>query len=509
MVVALLVALGLVPLLVVLVRAGLALFALPLLVVLPAFVVFVRRPLLGVLGWLALNQFVVQGAGGAERQVYWLVHRAMPIGVVGLIVLVQLVGPRRRTLPRLGWPEAAMATYALVTLLSILASSDTVFASSMHFVDRIVCPMALYVIVRLVPPTRREWTALVAVMGFVVVVQTFVGLLSWIAPGMLPPAWLGREGTRTVGSLKHPNVYGVTMIFGALLLLHAAATLKARFGLRALATAGGLLALLMVFMTFGRANWVAALPAVAGLTWLHRRFALRFVPVAMIAAATLIASGLLSSQLEQASSRVDSPASQESALARLPVVYASLKMIEARPVTGFGFGNFDKYDRQFQGRVGNLVAPDKDHASHNLYLTIGAEQGLLALALYLLPAAVWFSRTVRRWRDLPREGFLSRKLLGVLWLALFAHLVVNNFANMRVVYGLGLWWLILGLAGSLLERLVARSQELRTRDGSGRRTDVLDRDDDLDLDDAPLRRHRVLPDSFRPLDVGVPVGADR
>jgi hypothetical protein len=30
------------------------------------------------------------------------------------------------------------------------------------------------------------------------------------------------------------------------------------------------------------------------------------------------------------------------------------------------------------------------------------------------------------------------------------HIVVNNFSNMRVVYGLGLWWVILGLIASLV-----------------------------------------------------------
>jgi hypothetical protein len=58
---------------------------------------------------------------------------------------------------------------------------------------------------------------------------------------------------------------------------------------------------------------------------------------------------------------------------------------------------------------------------------------------------------------LASEGFANRKLLALLWLALLAHLVVNNFSNMRVEFGLGLWWLTLGLVGSLEARVTQRT----------------------------------------------------
>ena len=46
---------------------------------------------------------------------------------------------------------------------------------------------------------------------------------------------------------------------------------------------------------------------------------------------------------------------------------------------------------------------------------------------------------------MPSQGFLSRKLLIVLWLIALNYIVVTNFSNMRVVFGLGLWWVTLGL----------------------------------------------------------------
>jgi hypothetical protein len=35
---------------------------------------------------------------------------------------------------------------------------------------------------------------------------------------------------------------------------------------------------------------------------------------------------------------------------------------------------------------------------------------------------------------------------------LASHVVVNNYANMHVEWGLGLWWITLGLIASLTER---------------------------------------------------------
>jgi hypothetical protein len=37
----------------------------------------------------------------------------------------------------------------------------------------------------------------------------------------------------------------------------------------------------------------------------------------------------------------------------------------------------------------------------------------------------------------------------VLWLGLLSHVIVNNFSNMKVTFGLGTWWLVLGFIAVL------------------------------------------------------------
>jgi O-antigen ligase len=126
-------------------------------------------------------------------------------------------------------------------------------------------------------------------------------------------------------------------------------------------------------------------------------------------------------------------------------------MFLEKPFFGWGYNNFDVYDRGFYGRVLDLAHDNKDHASHNLYLTIIAEQGAAGLLLYLGPMLWLFALSIKRLPDLPRNGFRSRKLLILLWLMVLTQVVVSNFMNIIVVYGLGLWWVNLALIATLVD----------------------------------------------------------
>lgn len=433
-----------------LVANGLAVVGLALLLLAPAFVLFSRRPLLGVAFWVVTTQFIVEGAGGL-RPLYWVSHRMAPAGVLLLVVLGGAFG-LRRSLPRLGLVEFLMFGYLSASVFSILFASDTPRVSLLHLYDRVGVPMALYLLVRVLRPGVAALARAIPIAVFVVLAQTAIGLAAWVAPGVLPDAWLEREGTRTIGSLGHPNVFGVALILAGLLIFHAAQTLPMSPLRRLWYQIVFCVAFVMVFMTFGRAPWVAAVLVLLGLAVLYPGAIARLVLVLALVVALAVETGAFEEETTFAQERLTSSQADESALSRLPVVYASIAMFEAKPVAGWGYGNFDRFDREFQPSFTGLVIAEKDHASHNLYLTILAEQGFTGLLLYLGPAAWLLLRTLKSRRRLPATGFVSQRLLGVLWLATLAHVVVNNFSNMKVVYGLGLWWLTLGLIASLLDQ---------------------------------------------------------
>jgi hypothetical protein len=424
-----------------------------LLVTPAAFVVVHRYPLSAVLVWLAFTPFLQENAAGTSgRMMYWALHRGLPPAVLIMIGLGVLLRVNPRRVPRPGWPELLMLGYLVASYLSVAYLSDAPTATAYHLYDRVFVPMCLYLIVRLQDPDEDDLRRMLPVMLFLLLAQTLIGLVSWAAPGALPGAWLNREGLRTTGSLIHPNVYGSTMIIAGALLLHFGMS-DSRSWLRRWLLGGlFLVALAMVFMTYTRASWIAALVVTLGLFFMYPRFMAKLGAVAIVLAVVLVTSGLVDRQIEAAQARFLSERSEDSALSRLPVIYASFRMFESRPVAGFGYGNFDRFDREYQSRVGNLVAPDKDHASHNLYLTLLAEQGLTGFVLYTGPAVLWLLASLSTFRRIPPDGLAGRRLLVVLWLALASQLVVNNFSNMRIVFGLGLWWLILGMIGALVHR---------------------------------------------------------
>jgi len=121
-----------------------------------------------------------------------------------------------------------------------------------------------------------------------------------------------------------------------------------------------------------------------GLLYLYPRFTLT-TSLAVSVLILIFGGWLLADQIQWAQDRFRSSESERSALSRLPVYYASFRMFQAKPMLGWGYANFDQFDRRFQGRVADLPNDNKDHASHNLYLTTAAEQGLLGLGLFLGP----------------------------------------------------------------------------------------------------------------------------
>ncbi|MFP3914642.1 MAG: O-antigen ligase family protein [Actinomycetota bacterium] len=411
----------------------------------PAFYLLNRYPFVGVMVWVAIAPLLMAGEGGVERRIYWLIHRALPVGTLLVILVARWIGVRKDRFPKLGWPEAMIGGYLLLTVISIAYRSLDTVATYIYMYDHVLVPLCVYMLVRLLAPKDEDFRRMMPVIVFLLISQALIGALGWIAPEVLPGSWNNRE-SRATGTLRHPNVYGVTLLFAGLYLAHYGQQVRDRPGLRrvTLLLFGG--AVVMAVATLSRATWLATFVVLAGMLLIYRRPTRRLL--VGLAAPVLVVGllgGVFSDAAQVLGQRLFSETSEESALARLPVVVASLRMIENRPLFGWGYENFDRYDQSFQSSIQGLYVPDKDHASHNLFLTLGAESGLIGLFLYIGPALWWLARSPSGMRHLPSSGFRSRKLVQILWLALAAQVIVYNFSNLRVAFGLGVWWLTVGL----------------------------------------------------------------
>lgn len=415
----------------------------------PAVIILHRYPYMAVVGWIILSPFLVQTPSSIERQIYWIIHRLLMPLTLGFMLIGAALRVNKRVLPRFRLPELAMLGYVLATTLSIMIQNDSPAATFIRFYDKVVIPMSLYWVLRLSLPGKNllQWIFPVAV--YLLVTQIGIGVLSWYMPHALPSQWLGYAGARTTGSLNSVSVYSTTIIFAALIVLYTALNTSHRW-LRLALNMLVLAAVYAIFISYSRACWLAGMVVAFGVLLLYPRFLLRAALI-LAPVVALLAGLLLSSQLQTAQQRLRSESSDQAALSRLPVMVAAYRMFVEKPLTGWGYANFDRFDRRFQGRFGDLVNPDeKDLTSHNMYLTLLAEQGLVGFGLFLLPPALLLVQTVKVYNQLPRSGAIKRQLVSLLWLVLISHFVVNNFAPMVVVFGLGMWWLTLGWIAALV-----------------------------------------------------------
>ena len=132
---------------------------------------------------------------------------------------------------------------------------------------------------------------------------------------------------------------------------------------------------------------------------------------------------------------------------------AAVRMIEDRPLFGFGFARFEDYDERYKSRVGDIPL-ETGGSAHNTYLNFAAEMGLPATALYFAPLVGLLWLSVTRRHLLPDTGIYSRRLVLFLWLALIDQFLVCNFMEMvqSNSWATGLWWLTLGLIAVAIDR---------------------------------------------------------
>jgi O-antigen ligase len=135
------------------------------------------------------------------------------------------------------------------------------------------------------------------------------------------------------------------------------------------------------------------------------------------------------------------------------------RMVEDRPVTGVGVGNFrtaaphHALETGASGRSEQVI--DRPQVSHNAYLQVLSELGVVGLALYLgviafsIACAALAARTFERSGDLPME-VMARSLI----VAMAGILAADFFVSAQFSK---LLWIVLALGPGLLA--VARSQQ--------------------------------------------------
>ena len=426
----------------------------------PIGIIFLHRyPFATISIWLFLSPFLTFNIHPQSRMLYWGIHRALPLATLIIILITSVLRMYKRRMPALVIAEWCMIGYVFASILSIYLTNADPLATFYQYYDRVIAPMLLYLVVRFSFPDRKDIQKLLPVIFFIAVSQSIIGFLSWEASGVLPKEWLGREG-RTTGSLVNPTVYSTTLIFCSLILLNAAMGQKSRF-IRNLLFVVFTVTLVFNFLTFSRAAGLGGILVLIGIAVIYPKFLTKLL-VALLIISLLFGAVLLTEfswVIEHANNRLYSDEAQVSAFSRLPVFYAGVRMFLEKPLVGWGYGNFDRYDRQFQAQIGPFIGDTQDHASHNFFLTLLAEQGAIGFLLFMGPVFYWLFQTITWSKNSRTLGLSTSKLPILLWLAILNEIVVINFSNLRVFFGWGIWWIALALIASMIHPQLESSRQ--------------------------------------------------
>jgi len=264
-----------------------------------------------------------------------------------------------------------------------------------------------------------------------------------------------------VGTFGNPAVFTTTLLFAVVILTQTlwreTYPKKLQQAMSFLAVA---FAFFLVFFSFSRGSWLGALPVWLGLYVLHPKLMRRLSLVGSMALVPLLALGPLAEYSSFAQQRLFTETTAEG---RVIGGAATFRMIQEKPIFGWGYRNHELYDEQFRDRVIGLV-DSKEQSSHNTYLLIAAEMGIPGLILYYLPVGLLLYLTLKYWRRLPDIQIWSRSMVLILWLLIFDHALVALFTDMiqSPFFNTVIWWLALGLIANAIDK--GRDSTVRSHD---------------------------------------------
>jgi O-antigen ligase len=430
-------------------------FLIPVALAVPAIALFSRYPFVGVMVWMLLLPYFLNEPTRAGRAVYWILHRAMIPSALGIVILSDWLGIRRiikKEPIQLGRAELAMVLFLGLTLANVFLLSGNPVRSLIELYDQLFVPFCMYGLIRLTAPREKDLKRFLWVAFITLVAQCAIGLLAWFAPQALPRKWINTatRGARTVGSLWTEAVYTSTLLFLALWLFQYAMNCKSKRVRHLLLAACGL-AFFCVFFSFSRASWIGGLTVLVGLICSYPKTTI-LLTIILVMLASILGGSILADEVAFAYERLTSEAAQKSAENRVIVNNALIRMTETKPFFGWGRGDYRLHSQQFITQVGNIsLSLGYGVASHNTYLTMMAELGLITFFLYIFPVGWWLMLSIKVRRRLPSRGFSSCRLLGMLWLSMLNVFIVSNFMDMGwFVFGTTLWWMALALIANLV-----------------------------------------------------------
>jgi O-antigen ligase len=121
---------------------------------------------------------------------------------------------------------------------------------------------------------------------------------------------------------------------------------------------------------------------------------------------------------------------------------AALELASERPILGWGYGRYNEVKNSKMPYAGPLSASVYTYTSHNTYLTILVELGIVGLVLAFLPWLLVVVSSIRRFSSMPYPQWYTLSLLAIIGVVV----VTAQSTDMRFFsFVPGLAWCCVGL----------------------------------------------------------------
>jgi len=357
-----------------------------------------------------------------------------------LVFMIQLLVGMRKA-PRLGAIEKLMIVFVVLMIISILTSGQRKWLMLMR---GYLYPFLFYYFARTVVRSTAQMRIVFsyfAIVGIYFAVMGIFEKLHWyhlvwprfIVDPNLRDHGLMRLGFRVRGIFLQPAVLGCVMTMGFFPAWHYLSRAK---GILAVITR---LVLLLttpatLFFTQTRSVYLGfAVTLVIATIWSRR---LRPWAIGMTLAA-MVGLFLNWDNLSSEDRDKGGLATMNTVHYRVVLLYEAGEIFMDHPFFGVGFMNFQEAaldyrkarDVPFFGHIDMGVGGKA--ISHNILITILAEQGLLGLLPYVFIFFLILRRSRQIYRRLPDSGMISRDYVVCVWCAIAAYFSNAMFLELR------------------------------------------------------------------------------
>lgn len=308
---------------------------------------------------------------------------------VGGIAAVLLRAPPVRDRPPLKigiehWLLGLALVYALVSAAIVGSIGDHV--SLLKFVDTYgLIPFGAFVAAPIAFRTAEARRVLLATLvalgtylGLTVLFET-LGLDALVFPRYITDPNYGIHASYGRGPFADAVANGMALFTCAVCCGIAIMLWKDRRW-RIFAGAVGVLCLVGTLMTLERSVWIAAVVGLTAATLVSRELRRYFLPLVAVVAIVGVSAVALVPGL---ASRVDSRANEKGTVwDRQNLARASINMIEAKPLLGFGWDRFTANSREYFEQASDYPLTATRAAAHNIPLTYAVDLGLVGASLW-------------------------------------------------------------------------------------------------------------------------------